>query len=138
MFEIAYAPNSEKGRIERVYGDFIPRLRDVRRVPVRYQQILPLPVVKRHQCVVLGMSSRTLTLGIVERRDEKLFAFLHKLTGATIFPVLIEPERMRLLIARMERYQRFRRRSSQAYYVLQMPYQVRLLLMCKERREREE
>ena len=137
MFEMTYGTMHEKGGFESVYGDFIPRLRDVRRVPVRYQRILPLSVMKRYQCVVLGASSRTLTVGIVERKDERLFAFLRMLTGATIFPVLVEPGRMDLLITRMERDQRFNKRYSQAYYVLHLPSQVRLLLLYQERREKE-
>lgn len=137
MLKMAYTPADEKGRVESVYGDFIPRLRDIRRVPTRYQRILPLSVVKRHQCVVLGASSRTLTVGIVAREGTRLFALLHTITGAAIFPVLVEPGRMRLLIARMERYQEFRKRSSQAYYILHMPSQVRLLLLYEQRKAME-
>lgn len=113
----------------RVYGNPIPRLYDVRRVPARYQQILPSAVVKYHQCVVLGGVPRALTVGIVEQKNKELCHILQLLTGAAIFPVLIEPVRMRLLIARMERYQRFRKRYSQAYYILLLPCQARLLLL---------
>lgn len=130
---MADIPASEIGKVEGVYGDFIPRLRDVRRVPTRYQRSLPLPVVKRHQCVVLGASARALTVGIIEREGVKLFALLRSITGAAICPVLVEPGRMRLMIARMERYQRFRKRSSQAYYILHLPSQARLLLLYRER-----
>lgn len=115
----------------------IPRLHDVRRVPPRYQQVLPLPVSKYYRCVVLGGASRTLTVGIVERKDEELLDFLHMLTGAAIFPVLVEPKRMNLLVARMERYQRFRKRYSRAYYVLSLPLYVRQILLFRERKERE-
>src|ERR1700730_17879625 len=89
-----------KSRTARVRGDFLPRLRDIRRVPVRYQQALPWPVVKYHQCVVLGATSHTLTVGVIEHKDEQWLSSLQALTGTAIFPVLIEPERMRLLIAR--------------------------------------
>lgn len=116
---------------ERVRGNLIPRLNDVRRVPVRYHRVLPLPVVKRYQCVVLGASSKILTVGITERGNEALLDCLQILTGTAIFPVLVEPRRMRLLIARIELYQRFRKRYSRAYYVLQMPSQVRLILDFK-------
>jgi hypothetical protein len=136
-FEVAYALVSIEGGLERVHGDFTPRLRDVRRVPARYQQILPLPVMKRHQCVVLGASSHMLTIGFVERENKRLLDFLQVLTGAKIFPVLVEPARMRLIIARMERSQRFQRRYSQSYYVLSLPTEVRLLLRFQERGEGE-
>ena len=123
-----------RGRIERGRIDFLPRLRDVRRVPVRYQQALPWQVIKYHQCVVLGATSRTLTVGVIEHKDEQWLSFLQALTGTAIFPVLVEPERMRLLIARVERYQRFRQRYSRAYYVLQLPFQMRQFLLLRERK----
>lgn len=135
MFKVAYVPvDTKKGRTERVHGGVIPRLNDVRRVPVRYQRVLPLSVIKRYQCVVLGGSANILTVGITERDNEALLDLLQVLTGATIFPVLVEPKRMHLLIARMERYQRFQKRRSQAYYALHMPAVVRLLLAFHEDR----
>ena len=133
---MVYALISTKGEIARVHGDFIPRLHDVRRVPVRYQQVLPLSVIKRHQCVVLGASSHVLTIGFVDGDDKQLLRYLQIFTGTKIFPVLVEPRRMHLLIARIERSQRFRQRYSRAYYVLQMPTQVRILLMLQEEKMR--
>jgi len=129
---VVYALINMEVELERVHDDFIPRLRDVRRVPVRYQRILPLPVSKRYQCVVLGASSHVLTVGFVERKNRRFLQLLQVLTGTKIFPVLVEPGRMRLIIARMERSQRFRRRYSQAYYALQMPAQMRILLILQE------
>lgn len=133
MFKVSYIPVDTRSRPEEVHGHVIPRLNDVRRVPVRYQRVLPLSVIKRYQCVVLGGSAHTLTVGITERENEALLDLLQVLTGATIFPVLVEPGRMRLLITRMERYQCFRKRYSQAYYTQQLPVQVRLILAFKER-----
>jgi hypothetical protein len=94
-------------------------------------------VIKRYQCVVVGKSARNLTVGIPEDECEQadLLDFLQTLTGAAIFPVLVEPRRMHLLITRMERYQHFRRRYSQAYYVLQLPAQVRAVLSLIEMEE---
>jgi len=117
-----------------VRGNLIPRLNDVRRVSDRYHRVLPLPVIKRYQCIVVGKSARNLTIGIPEgeREQTDLLAFLQTLTGAAIFPVLVEPRRMHLLITRMERYQHFRRRYSRAYYVLQLPAQVRAVLSLIE------
>lgn len=96
----------------------------------RYHRVLPLPVMKRYRCVVVGRSARNLTVGIPEdeREQTDLLDFLQTLTGAAIFPVLVEPRRMHLLLTRMERYQLFRRRYSRAYYVLQLPAQVRAVL----------
>jgi len=78
-----------------------------------------------------------LTIGFVERKDKRLLDFLQVLTGAKIFPVLVEPARMRLIIARMERSQRFQQRYSRSYYVLSLPAEVRLLLRFQERGEGE-
>jgi hypothetical protein len=133
MLEASYVLIATKSRAERVRGDFMPWLRDVRRVPVRYQRALPLPMVKYHQCVVLGATSHTLTVGVIEHKGEQWLTLVQALTGTTIFPVLVAPERMRLLISRVERYQRFRQRYSRAYYVLQLPFQMRQFLLLRER-----
>lgn len=132
MFKISYAPSEMKNKPERMHGDLIPRLNDVRRVPMRFYRILPLAVIKRYQCAVLGRSANSLTVGITEREDEALINLLQALTGATIFPVLVEPARMRLLIMRMERCQCFNKRYSQAYYTQLLPAYVRLLLALKK------
>lgn len=121
-----------KGSIDNVRGDLIPRLSDVRRAPARYHRVLPLPVIKCYQCVVLGASAHILTIGITERENEALLQFLQVLTGATIFPVLVEPRRMRLLVVRIERHQRFSRRYSRAYYTQQLPAQLRQILALRE------
>lgn len=132
MIEASSLLAGTKSRSEYARGSFLPLLQDIRRVPARYHGTLPLPMIKSHQCVVLGAAAHTLTIGVVERKDERWLIFLQALTGTAIFPVLVEPERMRLLIARVERYQRFRQRYSRAYYVLQLPYQVRQLLLLRE------
>lgn len=100
---------------------------------MRYQRILPLAISKRYQCVVLGASSHILTVGVIERENEALLHFLHMLTGATIFPVLIEQKRMQLLIARIERHQRLYQQERWAYYGRHYVAQVRLLLAFYER-----
>jgi hypothetical protein len=131
MLKASFVLIGAKSRIGRVSDDFVPRLHDVRRVSVRYQRMLPLSVVKSHQCVVLGATSQTLTVGVIERKDERWLGYVRALTGMAIFPVLVEPEKMRLLIARIERYQRFRQRSSRAYYVLQLPCQMHQLFLLR-------
>ena len=133
MFEVSYVRADIKGKMANLRGDLIPRFSDVRRVPVCYHRALPLAVSKRYQCVVLGASSHTLTVGVTERENEALLDFLHLLTGAAIFPVLIEQRRMHLLIARIERYQRFCKQSCWPYYGLRQSSQVRLILALQER-----
>ena len=81
----------------------IPTLAAVRWVPTRYQHILPLEVIKRHQCLVLGSARGMLTVAIADARNTQLTDTLEKFTGHRIFMVLIEPARMRVLIERLER-----------------------------------
>lgn len=119
----------------RMYGNPVPRLSDVRRVPARYHRVLPLSIIKRYQCVVLGASRNALTVGIIECENTVLLAFLQALTGATVFPVLVDAKLMSLLITRLERSQHFRHLYWQAYYTLQLPSQVRLILSFKSRAE---
>ena len=132
MLDTSSVLTPAKNKIVKIYDGFLPRLYDVRRVPVQYQKLLPLQVIKSHQCVVLGATAHTLTVGVIERKDERWLRYLQMLTGTAIFPVLVEPERMRLLIIRVERYQRFRQRYSQAYYTQQLPSQMRQFLSLRE------
>ncbi len=81
----------------------IPRLDTVRRVPGRLHQILPLELMKQYQCVVVGAAQGTLTVAIVNQQQQAIIKSLEKLTGYTIFTVLIDPARIRLLISRIER-----------------------------------
>lgn len=133
MFDMPCVLIDIKGKMSKVRSDLIPRFSDVRRVPTCYHRALPLAVSKRYQCVVLGASSHTLTVGITERESEALLNFLHVLTGATIFPVLVEPRRMHLLIARIERHHRFCEQRCWPYYGLRQAAQVRLILAFNER-----
>ena len=100
-----------------VRGSLIPRLYDFRRVPARCQRILPLHVMKQYQCVVVGTEYSILTVAITNRHDTSVIDFLRELTGRTIFPVLIDPARMRLLLHRLERNERYRRRLSYPSYL---------------------
>ncbi len=135
MFEVPYVRTDRKDSQTHVCADAIPRFSDVRRVPVCYHRALPLAVSKRYQCVVLGASSHTLTIGITEPacKNEALLDFLHLLTGSTIFPVLIEQRRMHLLIARIERHQRFCRQSCWPYDSLRRAAYVHLILALQKR-----
>lgn len=132
MIEASSILRDAKSKVERVHDDFMPRLHDVRRVAVRYQRVLPLSIMKEHQCVVLGATAHMLTVGVIERKEKRWFQLMRAMTGTAIFPVLVEPERMRLLLARIERSQRFRQRYSRAFYVSQLPMQVRQFLFLRE------
>lgn len=132
MVEASSFLRDTKSKAERIHDDFMPRLHDVRRVAVRYQCMLPLSVMKEHQCVVLGATAHMLTVGVIERKEKRWFQLIHAMTGTAIFPVLVEPKRMRLLLARIERSQRFRQRYSSAFYVSQLPMQVRQLLFLRD------
>ena len=95
----------------------IPQYSNLRRVPGRFRQALPLNVMKQCQCVVVGYARGILTVAISDQQDISVLDTLSKLTGRTIFPVLVSPVRMRLLIQRIENYKRnqgkaFKERSS--------------------------
>ena len=87
-------------------GIVIPRLCTLRRVPGRYRHLLPVAVMKRYQCVVVGREHSILTIAIAEPASTYMLNMLSVLTGYTIFPVLVDPMRLRLLIRRMERMER--------------------------------
>jgi Type II secretion system (T2SS), protein E, N-terminal domain len=73
-----------------------------------YRDVLPLKMMMRHQCVVVGAAQDMLTVAITDRQDISILTLLSKLTGRTIFPVLVDPVRMRLLVQRVDRYQHSR------------------------------
>ena len=84
----------------------IPQMRDLRRIPMRYQSILPLRVMKQYQCAVVGSAQGVLTVAITDRHNPFLIKTLTKLIGRPIFPVWVKPVRMDLLIKRVERRER--------------------------------
>jgi hypothetical protein len=95
----------------------IPQYSNLRRVPDCFRRALPLNVMKQCQCVVVGCARGVLTVAISDQQDISVLDTLNKLTGRTIFPVLVSPVRMRLLIQRIENYKRnqgkaFKERSS--------------------------
>lgn len=95
----------------------IPQYGNLRRVPGRFRQALPLNLMKQCQCVVVGHASGVLTVAISDQQDISVLDTLSKLIGHRIFPVLVNPVRMRLLIQRIENYKRnqgkaFKERSS--------------------------
>src|SRR5689334_21189500 len=81
----------------------IPRLHRLRRVPRQYWYCLPLNVMKRHQCIVIGGEPGILTVAIADSRRTRVFTYLRLLTGCAIFPVLVDSARLSLFIKRVER-----------------------------------
>jgi hypothetical protein len=107
---------SMKEIADTIGGDGIPRLKTLRRIPTPYRQTLPLNVIKQYQCLVVGAARGVLTVAITDAQDRLVIEALSALTGQRIFPVLVDPVRMRLLIRRMERYERRRGASGHPYY----------------------
>lgn len=83
--------------------DMIPRLHRLRRVPTRYRSVLPLPVMQRYRCLVIGSANGILTLAVSDPLDIRVLVSLCYLTGQEIFPVFVDATRLRLLLQRLER-----------------------------------
>lgn len=95
----------------------IPGFRTLRRVPVPYRSILPLELMKRYQCLVVGAANGTLTVAISDQRGKPVLELLKVVTGCAIFPVWVHPARMQLLLHRLERYEHSRIRISRRFYI---------------------
>src|SRR2546426_3457299 len=95
-----------QGTAPRVHDNLIPQLRDLRRIPECYERMLPLKVMKRYRCVVIGSAQGVLTVAITDRHDTSVIKTLTRFIGRPIFPVWVKPARMHLLIKRMERRER--------------------------------
>src|SRR6266704_4013924 len=93
-----------------------PRFDTLRWVPIRYRKLLPLSVMKRYQCIVIGATQSRLTVAITDPLDLSIIELLQHLTKRTIFPVLIAPERMRLLIQHIEYCEQRKKRVMRLYY----------------------
>ena len=91
---------------ENVRVSQIPYFSDLRRVPMHYRQVLPVSIMKRYQCLVVGSAPGVLTVAITDRHNTSILEALQQFTGHAIFPVLIDPVRMRLLLQRIERCDR--------------------------------
>ena len=103
---------------------------------MRYRRMLPLTIMKHFQCIVVGSAQGVLTVAITDRQNTSVIESLRRITGQPIFPVLIDPNRMRLLIQRIERYEQYRQvfyaRDSreQAYYLhMKRQFQVSSIMM---------
>jgi Type II secretion system (T2SS), protein E, N-terminal domain len=135
-----------KDSADRVRGNLIPQLYVLRRVPMRYRRILPLTIMKQFQCIVVGSAQGVLTVAITDRQNTFVIESLRSITGRAIFPVLIDPTRMHLLIQRIERYEqafcaRTRNAREQAYYLhmkrqSQVSSSIMMLLASQQTRQR--
>lgn len=117
-----------------VRGSLIPRY-DLRRVPMRYRRTLPLPVMKRYQCIVVGAAQGVLTVAITNPQDTTVIEALKQLTGRAIFPVLIDPTRMRLLIDRIERGKPYYGNRTSPYYEYQLQASLSLILFASNKQK---
>ena len=91
---------TSRGREEK--REFIPRLYALRRIEPRYRHVLPIHIMKRYQCIVVGGKRGMLPVALAKANSEHVTTYLRQHTGCSIFPVLIEPERMRVLLQRAE------------------------------------
>lgn len=115
-----------------ISGDPIPRFMHVRRVPTQYRHALTLKVMKLHLCAVLGSAPGILTVAITDGYNIPLIETLGLLTGRTIFPVLVEPHRMKLLVQRVEFYERRRySRIKPSSFLHPRQTQVLVSLLCR-------
>ena len=111
--ELVYSVSNRKGR----HHQHMPRFDRVRWVSIRFRGLLSLKVMQHYQCIVVGGTQKTLTVAFTKRQNTSILAGLKKLTGKDIFPVLIRPQRMRLLLARATIWQPENRRMFGQYYV---------------------
>lgn len=114
----------------------IPKLWTLRRISGRYRYLLPVAVMKRYQCVIVGGEGSILTVAITKPKDTHIFNAIGALTGCRIFPVLVDPIRMRLLIRRIERleYAYYASMNNLTfYYALQQRSMLLFLINCHER-----
>jgi len=83
--------------------------------------------MKQYQCVVIGAAKGEFTVAIVECHNPYILEFLSRITRRAIFPVLVDPIKMRLLIQRLERQGSCMSRLGPAPFL--HPYQVHMILL---------
>jgi hypothetical protein len=116
-----------KEMAHKVRGSFIPYFSGLRRVPTRYRRALPLRVMKQYQCVVVGAAQGVFTVALVNCHNPFMLEFLSRITRRAIFPVLVDPIRMRLLLQRLERQERYMSRLGTAPFL--HPQQAHTILI---------
>ncbi len=95
----------------------VPRFAGVRRLPARYQRLLPFEFMKHYQCAILGYAPGILTVAIIDPDNKLLLITLKMLTGYNIFPVLVDGLRMKILLQRLERNLRHKATYPRMAYV---------------------
>jgi hypothetical protein len=91
-----------KNMADNGHDNAIPYYHTLRRIPERYREILSLPFMKRYQCVVIGSARGVITVAISDRQDISILETIGQLLGRPIFPVLVSPITIRLVIRRLE------------------------------------
>ncbi len=89
----------------------------VRWIPLYYRRLLPLQVMKRYHCIAVGSERGVLTVAFDQRPHPTLLDGLRRLTGQVIFPVLVRPKRMLLLLQRAQFCQSYRVSYYHHYYL---------------------
>jgi hypothetical protein len=107
--------------VSRVSSYPVPRFDTLQWVPLRCRRILPLSVIKQYQCIVVGVTREEITVAFAAQPRRSVIGMLRRITGRDIFPVLIEPARIQLLIRRIELY-------SQRRHVLNWPLYIHRFL----------
>ena len=119
--------------VHALYTSTLPKLPVIRRVPTRYQRLLPLALMKQLQCTVVGGAPGVLTVAISDAHQVASIASLEKITGRHIFFVLVDPSSMRLLISRMERCEHLKCREvlGRPYYLHWLQLHAFMLFLCE-------
>lgn len=124
----------ETKMVNALYNSTLPKLPVIRRVPTRYQRILPLALMKQLQCTVVGGAPGVLTVAISDSQQVAAIASLEKITGRHIFFVLVDPSSMRLLISRLERHERLKCKAlGRPYYLHWLQIHAFMLFLCEHR-----
>jgi hypothetical protein len=117
-----------KEMVGREHNTTIPQYSNLRRVPGRFRHTLPLNVMKQYQCVVVGYARGVLTVAISDQQDITVIETLSHMTRRTIFPVLVTPVRMQLLIKRIENNKHYRGKGFRQHSTLH-PLYIHALVM---------
>ena len=120
-----------------VNGYQMPRFNTVRRVPKRFRGLLPLKVMKQYHCVDVGGAHGALTVAFIDEQSAYVIEGLKKLTGQDIFPVLMKPIRMRLLLQRIEYCQQNKRLTRRSCYLYRRSIRSMLTFYLAQQRRLE-
>jgi Type II secretion system (T2SS), protein E, N-terminal domain len=117
--QLPYVPNLKmaKEMVSQVNSFHVPRFDTLRWVPLRYRRILPLSVMKRYQCIVVGATRGEITVAFAVLPGRSVIRVLRRLTGRDIFPVLVDPARIQVLIHRIELFEQHRHTLNWPYFI---------------------